>query len=186
MTETFSTMLPLGTIAPDFKLLDIRSGEQVSLYDVQSSVATIIIFMCNHCPYVKHILPKLIEVVKIYQLKGISFTAISSNDVTRYPEDNPEAMKLAIKKYDFTFPYLYDETQAVARAYQAVCTPDFFVFDDKLACVYRGRFDDSTPGNGHPVTGRDLRQALDALLTGKPISAEQKPSLGCNIKWKEN
>lgn len=185
MAETPSTMIPLGSKAPNFSLLDVTSGNYLSLNDLKSDQATVIIFMCNHCPYVIHIRAKLLEVAKIYQAKGVSFIAISSNDVLTYPADGPDEMRNEAKKCNFSFPYLYDETQATARAYQAACTPDFYLFDKDLSCVYRGRFDDSTPGNNRPVTGADLCKALDCVLSHKPVSSDQKASVGCNIKWKK-
>ena len=185
MAETPSTMLPLGTRAPDFKLIDTQMGKVVSLGELKSDQATVIMFLCNHCPYVKLIQSKLVDVAKKYQSKDVSFIAISSNDVKNYPADSPELMKVEAEKNGYTFSYLYDETQAVAKAYQAACTPDFYVFDKNLACVYRGRFDDATPGNGRTVTGGDLSLALDNLLAGKAIAADQRPSVGCNIKWKK-
>jgi thiol-disulfide isomerase/thioredoxin len=186
MAITPSNMLPLGTIAPDFNLPDTRkNGEFISLQNAKSQIATVIMFICNHCPYVKHIQSKLAQVAKEYQKKGVNFIAINSNDVKNYPADNPEQMRLEVEQNDYTFPYLYDETQEVAKNYQAACTPDFYIFNDKLACVYRGRFDSSTPGNSIPVTGEDLTLALDHLLMGKPITHPQLPSVGCNIKWKE-
>jgi thiol-disulfide isomerase/thioredoxin len=185
MAKTPSTMIPLGTKAPDFKLLDTLSGKELSLQELKSPIATVIMFICNHCPYVKHIQLKLIEVAKTYQAKGISFIAISANDATNYPDDSPEKMHLEAQHNNYPFPYLYDETQAIAKAYQAACTPDLYVFDKNLACVYRGRFDESTPGNEIPVTGNDLSQVLSQLLAQKPILSEQCPSIGCNIKWKK-
>lgn len=185
MSETSSTMLPLGTKAPDFNLPDVVSGKMLSLNDIKSKNATVIMFLCNHCPYVKHIQDKLVETADHYQAKGIQFVAISSNDAETYPSDGPDKMKLEAQKNLYSFPYLYDETQSTAKAYHAACTPDFFVFDKDLRCVYRGRFDNATPGNAHPVTGKDLSDALDNLLVGKPISAIQHASLGCNIKWKK-
>jgi peroxiredoxin len=185
MAETPSTMIPLGTQAPDFKLPDTRSGKQLSLQELQSDKATVIMFICNHCPYVKHIQTKLVNVAKTYQQKGVSFIAISSNDIVNYPDDSPDKMKREAELHHYTFPYLYDETQKVAKAYHATCTPDLYIFDKTLSCVYRGRFDESTPGNGKPVTGNDLTQALDNVLAGKPVSQDQRPSVGCNIKWKK-
>lgn len=186
MALTPSTMIPLGTLAPNFKLQDVCSGKLLSLDDIKSTThATVIMFICNHCPYVKHIQTKLIEVVKNYQQKGIAFAAINSNDATHYPDDSPDHMQQEAKIKGYTFPYLYDETQEIAKAYQAACTPDFFVFDKNLACAYRGRFDDATPGNANRVTGHDLTQALDAILMNKPVSENQKASVGCNIKWKK-
>lgn len=184
MAETPSTMIPLKAKAPEFRLLETQSGTFVSLSESQSDRATVIMFICNHCPYVKHIRAKLLEVVNHYQPKGIRFIAINSNDAKNYPADSPEKMKEEAEKYHFSFPYLYDETQMVAKAYRAACTPDFFVFDNNLLCVYRGRFDDATPGNTHLVTGRDLTQALDNILAGIAVNPDQKPSVGCNIKWK--
>lgn len=185
MAETPSNMLPLGTVAPDFSLLDTVSHKTLSLRELKSEKATVIMFICNHCPYVKLILPTLVDVANRYQQKGIHFIAISSNDAKDYPADSPDNMTLEARKQGFTFPYLYDESQTVAKAYQAACTPDLYLFDDKLKCVYRGRFDAATPGNGQPVTGEDLIQALDAVLTGNRVNQEQKPSVGCNIKWRK-
>lgn len=185
MALTPSTMLPLGTKAPDFMLPDAVSGKFFSLAEIKSDVATVIIFMCNHCPYVKHIQNKLVEVVKKYQAQGVQFIGISSNDVEKYPADSPEKMREEAHAHDYTFPYLYDETQDVAKVYQAACTPDLYVFDRDLLCVYRGCFDDSTPGNGVMVTGKDLSAALDAVIAHEAVDSEQRPSVGCNIKWKK-
>lgn len=185
MAETPSTMLPLGTKAFNFSLLNVVSNKNVSLDDVKSNKATVIMFICNHCPYVKHIQSKLIEVANHYQKKGIQFVAINSNDVKNYPADSPDNMKREAEKKGYVFPYLFDETQEVAKAYHAACTPDFYVFDKDLLCVYRGRFDDATPGNSNPVTGEELTQALDTILMGKVVDQNQKPSVGCNIKWKK-
>lgn len=184
MAETPSKMIALGTKAPAFKLIDTRNNQLVSLDDIKSNVATVIMFICNHCPYVKHIQNKLVEVAKKYQDKGVSFAAINSNDVEKYPQDAPNFMQLEAIHHGYSFPYLFDETQEVAKSYQAACTPDFYIFDKDLECVYRGRFDDSTPGNQRPVTGKDLCDALDAMFANEPVNADQKPSLGCNIKWK--
>ncbi len=184
MAATPSTMMPLGTIAPDFTLLNTVTGEMVSLQDLKSDVATLIMFICNHCPYVKHINAQLVKLANDYQSKGVSFIAISSNDVENYPDDSPEKMKQVAQQLGYPFPYLYDETQEVAKAYQAACTPDFFLFDKDLKCVYRGQLDGSRPKNDVPVTGKDMRAALDAVLAGKPVNPEQIPSIGCNIKWK--
>lgn len=184
MSATPSNMLPLGTIAPDFSLVNVVTTQQQSLTELRSNRATVIIFMCNHCPYVLHILVTLIDVAKKYQAKGIQFIGISSNDVTRYPDDSPEKMRELVAQYKLPFPYLYDETQQVARAYNAACTPDIYVFDDHMACVYRGQFDNSRPGNKQPVTGADLTQALDCILEHKPVPMQQIASIGCNIKWK--
>jgi len=185
MSETPSTMLPLGTKAPDFKLIDTVSNEEISLQAMKSNSATVIMFICNHCPYVKLIQTKLVEVIQYYQTKKINFVAINSNDINNYPADAPERMKEEALLHHYTFPYLFDETQTVAKAYQAACTPDFFVFDKNLECIYRGRFDEATPGNGKTVTGKDLSHALDAVLTGKNVDPHQYPSVGCNIKWKK-
>ncbi len=182
MAVTPSTMIPLQTKAPNFELIDVLRGKLVTLEDRKSDKATVIVFMCNHCPFVKHILPGLIEVADKYIRKGISFVAINSNDVETYPDDSPEHMKTVAE--GLGFPYLFDETQSVAKAYHAACTPDFFVFDKDLKCVYRGQFDDSRPRSDIPVTGHDLSEALDAVLAGRPVSENQKPSIGCNIKWR--
>lgn len=184
MTLTYSTMLALGTTAPDFHLPDAVTGEVMSLHDVQGEKATVIMFMCNHCPYVQHIQDHLPPLANDYQLTGVSFVAISSNDIDSYPDDAPDKMKAVAQRLGYPFPYLFDETQEVAKAYQAACTPDFYIFDQDLKCVYRGQLDDSRPGNLIPVTGKDVRQALDHVLSGEPVNADQKPSMGCNIKWK--
>lgn len=184
MAETASTMLPLETVASDFRLPDTE-GNPVSPDDYKEAPALLIIFMCNHCPFVKHVLDVLVELVEEYQAKGVAVVAINSNDVENYPEDRPELMAKLAREKGFTFPYLYDETQEVAKAYHAACTPDFFLFDAERKLVYRGQMDDSRPGNGVPVTGSDLRAALDAVLEGKPVPTDQRPSLGCNIKWKQ-
>lgn len=184
MAETASTMLPLGTTAPDFTLIDTRTNDVVSLQKYKSPTATVIMFLSNHCPYVKHIQQKLVEIVNHYQKKGISFIGICSNNIAKYPDDSPEKMKLEAEKLHYSFPYLFDETQTVAKAYAAACTPDFYIFDKNLQCVYRGCLDESTPGNNKPVTGDHLKNALDNILEGKPVNPEQRPSLGCNIKWK--
>lgn len=184
MAQTPSTMLPLGTRAPDFTLPDTVSGSRLALADLKSPVATVIMFICNHCPYVLHLRGGLAALARDYQPRGVSFVAISANDVEHYPDDAPDRMTVFARANGFTFPYLYDETQSVARAYEAACTPDFFVFDGALTLAYRGQFDDSRPGNGRPVTGAAIRAALDAMLDGRPVSADQIPSVGCNIKWK--
>ncbi len=184
MARTPSTMMPLGTRAPDFSLPDTVSGKQLSLQELRSQTATVIMFICNHCPYVKHVNAELVRLATEYQAKGISFVAISANDADNYPEDAPEQMQIAARELGYPFPYLYDESQAVARAYDAACTPDFYVFDGNLACVYRGRLDASTPRNEEPLTGADLRAALDAVLANEPVSEAQLPSIGCNIKWR--
>lgn len=186
MAETPSSMIPLGTKAPYFKLFDTHSGKYISLDDVKSEVATVVMFLCNHCPYVRHIHDYLIAFVEAYQAKNVSFIAICSNDAKAYPADSPEKMHELSEKAHYTFPYLYDETQEVAKAYHAACTPDFFVFDKNLHCVYRGRFDDATPGSSRKPSGADLGAALDQILTGQPVDSQQLPSIGCNIKWKKN
>lgn len=185
MAKTPSTMLPLGTIAPDFTLIDARSELAVHLNAIKSPIATVIMFICNHCPFVQHIQTQLAKVAKHYQAQGIVFIAINSNDIDAYPQDGPIFMRETAATFDYTFPYLFDETQAVAKAYQAACTPDFYIFDGNLACVYRGQFDGSRPGNTIPVTGVDLTQALDNILAKKPVAEKQLPSIGCNIKWRE-
>jgi peroxiredoxin len=178
-------MLALGTAAPDFSLLDIN-GKTVSLSDFRGKKGLVVIFMCNHCPYVKHVAPELVRVVKDYADQGIAFVGISSNDAEAYPDDSPAAMKLEAAKHGYTFPYLYDADQSIAKAYRAACTPDFFIFDANQRLVYRGQLDDSRPKTDRPLTGKDIREALESLLAGKPISEQQKPSIGCNIKWRPN
>ncbi len=186
MAATPSTMIPLGTQAPDFTLPEVVYGKPISLEDVRGAQATVIMFICNHCPYVLHINEELVRLANDYTPHGCSFVAISSNDVELYPDDAPDKMKYHALEFGYPFPYCYDETQDVARAYKAACTPDFFVFDAELRCVYRGQFDDARPGNGIPPNGHDVRAALDALLRGEAVSQEQKPSIGCNIKWKKS
>ena len=183
MALTPSTMLPLGTTAPDFKLPD-TNGRTVSLADFKNAPALLVLFICNHCPYVKHIRGGLAQLAHDYAPKGAAIVAINSNDVANYPDDSPARMKEEVKAAGYTFPYLYDETQAVAKAYRAACTPDIYLFDKNHKLVYRGQLDDSRPGSNLPVTGKDLRAALDAVLAGKPVSPNQKASVGCNIKWK--
>jgi peroxiredoxin len=176
-------MLPLGTRAPAFTLPG-TDGARISLDDFKAAPALLVIFMCNHCPYVKHVRQDLARLAKEYQEKGVAVVGISANDVAGYPEDSPEMMAREKTEAGYTFPYLYDETQAVAKAYSAACTPDFYVFDRERKLVYRGQMDASRPGNAIAVTGKDLRSALDAVLAGEPVSADQRPSMGCNIKWK--
>lgn len=185
MAQTASTMLPLGTKAPDFKLLDTLKNENVKLANCQGLNGTVIMFICNHCPFVKHVNAELVRMAKDYKPKGINFIAISSNDVENYPQDAPDKMKENAEKEGYIFPYLYDASQLVAKAYDAACTPDFYIFDHQLNLIYRGQLDDSRPGNGIPVDGGDIRNALNALLNNQPISPNQKPSMGCNIKWKQ-
>ena len=175
-------MLPLGTVAPDFRLPD-TNGKTVSLADFKGAPALVVMFICNHCPYVVHIRAELARAAKDFQAKGAAVVGISSNDAVEYPQDGPDKMREEIKLAGYTFPYLYDESQAVAKAYRAACTPDFFVFDKDLRLVYRGQFDDARRGNTLPITGKDLRAAVDAALAGKDVPV-QKPSIGCNIKWK--
>jgi thiol-disulfide isomerase/thioredoxin len=184
MAFTESTMLPLGTPAPDFTLPDTVSATYLSLQDLASDRATVIMFLCNHCPYVLHVNPEIVRIVKDYEPKGVKFAGISSNDAAQYPDDGPDRMTIHAERVGYTFPYLYDETQEVARAYDAACTPDFYVFDKDLKLVYRGRIDGARPKNDLPLTGEDLRAALDAVLEGQPMPEKQYPSGGCNIKWK--
>ena len=185
MAATPSNMMPLGTIAPEFSLFDTISGEQLSLSSLQGSKGTLVLFICNHCPYVIHIKDQLIAIAQQYAEQGISTIAISANDVENYPQDAPDKMLELMVAWGNPFAaYLYDETQEVAKAYLAACTPDIYLFDKGLACVYRGRLDAATPKNDVPLTGEDLRNALDALLAGKPVIEQQVPSIGCNIKWK--
>jgi len=186
MAATPSNMLPLGTQAPDFKLYDTISGKYLTYKDIKGENGTVIMFICNHCPYVLHVNSEIVDIANTYKEKGIGFAGISANDVKNYPQDSPELMPKHAKKVGYRFPYLYDETQETAKAYQAACTPDFYLFDAKDKLVYRGRLDESTPKNNEPLTGKDLRRALDLLLEGKTIpDEEQKPSIGCNIKWKD-
>lgn len=183
MAATESTMLELGTIAPHFALHDTDGGV-VCVDDFWQSRAFLVVFLCNHCPYVRHIRDAFAEMAREYQARGVGIAAIMSNDVETYPQDGPEGMKAEREAVGYTFPYLYDETQQIARAYRAACTPEFYLFDADRKLVYRGQFDDSRPGNGVPVTGSDLRAALDAVLDDRPVPADQKPSIGCGIKWK--
>jgi len=184
MARTESTMLDLGTIAPELALTDVVSGKKVRRDDFRGKDALLVMFICAHCPYVKHIESTLGALGRDYAGKPLGIVAISSNDATTHPADGPEGLKAQAHAQGFVFPYLYDETQDVAHAYQAACTPDFFLFDRDFRLVYRGQYDESRPGNGVPVTGEDLRRAIDTVLAGKPVPAEQRPSLGCNIKWK--
>jgi len=177
-------MLPLGTTAPDFALPDVVSGKTVSLTDFSKAPALLVMFICNHCPYVKHVQAGMAQMAKDFQARGVGVVAISSNDVQNYPDDSPEKMKEEAVRAGYTFPYLFDGSQSVARAYRAACTPDFFLFDAEHKLVYRGQMDDARRGNSLPVTGKSLRDAVDAVLESKPVSPHQIPSLGCNIKWK--
>jgi peroxiredoxin len=176
-------MLPLGTPAPDFTLPD-PSGQKVSLQDFAPAPALLVAFLCNHCPFVKHVRSEFAALAREYQAKGVAVVAISSNDAVAYPQDGPEKMADEVRNFGYTFPYLYDESQAVAKAYHAACTPDFYLFDKSHKLQYRGQMDGSRPGNSEPVTGKDLRAALDAVLAGRTPATEQQPSVGCNIKWK--
>jgi peroxiredoxin len=184
MARTETIQIPLGFKAPDFKLLDTVSDKYFSLQDLKGEKATVIMFICNHCPYVIHVNKQIVSVANDYSSKGISFIAISSNDVETYPQDGPELMKINAKDNNYPFPYLYDETQEVAKAYHAACTPDFSIFDKDLLCVYRGQLDDSRPKNDSISDGKDIRAALDNILNGLPVSKKQFPGMGCNIKWK--
>ena len=183
MARTPSTMLPLGTEAPPFRLPNV-DGTQVSLDDFEGAPALLVAFICNHCPFVIHVADEFAQLASEYQSRGVAIVAISANDVSTHPADSPEQMVHEAESRGYTFPYLYDETQEVAKAYRAACTPDFFVFDKDRRLVYRGQMDDSRPDSGIPVTGADLRAALDAVLAGKAVPETQKPSIGCNIKWK--
>lgn len=184
MALTASKMLPLGKIAPSFSLTNVVSDESETLDKLLGSSGTLIVFMCNHCPYVIHLLDSLVAFARKNKALGINTIAISSNDVTRYPEDHPDHMKALALEKSFDFPYLFDEDQAVARAYDAACTPDFYLFNNEKKLVYRGRYDQSRPGNEFPINGNDLQTAIDAMLSGLPIAEQQYPSMGCGIKWK--
>ena len=183
MAAVSSTMLPLGTAAPDFRLPD-ANGTTVASADLKSAPALVVMFICNHCPFVKHIRDGLAKFGRDYLPRGAAVVAINSNDVANYPEDSPAKMREEARATGYTFPYLYDESQAVAKSFHAACTPDFYVFDGERRLAYRGQFDDARPGSSTPVTGKDLRAAVDAVLAGKPVGANQKPSIGCNIKWR--
>jgi peroxiredoxin len=184
MVLTASTMLPLGTKAPDFHLPNVVSGETISLANFADKKVLLVMFICRHCPFVKHIQNELTKLGQDYRTSDLAIAAISANDAEKYPDDAPESLKALALEQGWQFPVCYDETQATAQAYTAACTPDFFLFDSDRQLVYRGQLDDSRPSNGKPVTGTDLRAAIDTALAGKPISTEQKPSIGCNIKWK--
>lgn len=185
MALTPSNMLPLGTTAPNFVLTDAVTNKPVSLQKIRGEKGTVVMFICNHCPYVKHVNEELVRLCNDYRVTGFGFVAISSNDIDKYPEDAPKKMWETARKYNYPFPYLFDEDQEVAKAYDAACTPDFYLFDDELKLIYRGQLDNSRPGNGIPVNGRDLREALDNVLNNNPQRKDQKPSMGCNIKWKD-
>ncbi len=187
MVLTSSKMVPLGTSAPEFSLLDVISQRKITLEEISlNKKGVVVMFLCNHCPYVKHIQKALIKFTYAYLKKGIGFVAINSNDVVNYPDDHPNCMREIAIQWKYPFPYLYDETQEIAKIYQATCTPDFFVFNDKYQLVYRGKFDLSSPGNGFPVTGEILAYALNCVLANKMIDKKQCPSMGCNIKWKSS
>lgn len=185
MALTPSNMMPLGTEAPNFILIDAISNKPVGLKDVQGEKGTVVMFICNHCPFVKHVNEELVRLANDYRVTGFGFVAISSNDIENYPQDAPKFMREVARKENYPFPYLFDETQETAKAYAAACTPDFYLFDAALKLVYRGQLDNSRPGNGIPVNGRDLREAMDNILNNNPQRKDQKPSIGCNIKWKE-
>lgn len=185
MAAVNSTMLELGTKAPKFSLTDTVTGNKVELKDFRGNKALLVMFICNHCPYVKNIKEGLVKYAADYLSKGVGIVAISSNDVENYPDDSPEKMKEDAEKLGYPFPYLYDKDQEAAKAYMAACTPDFFLFDEKHELKYRGQFDSSRPGNDEPVTGKDLREATDKILKGEPVPEKQIPSIGCNIKWKK-
>lgn len=185
MALTESNMLPLGTEAPNFTLPDTVSGKNMSWSDIATDKATVVMFICNHCPYVIHVNPEIKRLTDEYAAKGVGFVAISSNDVANYPADAPHLMTKLVQDEGFNFPYLYDESQEVAKAYDAACTPDFYVFDGEKKLAYRGRLDDSRPNSGIALTGKDLREALDTVLSGGTVSERQYPSAGCNIKWKK-
>jgi len=186
MARVETYQITLGGEAPDFNLPDVSSGESVSLSQVRGEKATVVMFICNHCPFVVHVIDELVQLGKDYKDAGVGFVAISSNDVVNYPADHPDMMKALAQEKHFPFPYLYDESQEIAKAYTAMCTPDFSVFDQDLKCIYRGQLDNSRPGNDEPINGEDLRCVLDAALIGSTCIAEQKPSIGCNIKWLNN
>ena len=185
MARTASTMNELGMEAPDFKLLDTITDHLITLNEIRGERGTLIMFICNHCPFVKHVNDELVRLANDYRPLGFGFAAINSNDIQNYPEDNPENMKENASKHQFSFPYLFDGTQEIAKKYDAACTPDFFLFDSELKLVYRGQLDNSRPGNGIHPSGRDIREAMDAILANRPVTATQKPSIGCNIKWKQ-
>jgi peroxiredoxin len=184
MARTPSNMIPLGTIAPEFYLKDTNSNNTFSFEDLKGSKGTLVIFMCNHCPFVLHVIKEIVMIANDYRVQGLGVVAISSNDIEKYPEDSPEKMTQFAFENKIDFPYLFDETQEVAKAYDAACTPDFYLFDNQNKLFYRGQLDDSRPGNGIPLSGNDLRSAIDALIYNRTMSEIQKPSIGCNIKWK--
>lgn len=185
MARTESSMISLGTIAPNFHLKDTNSNDFFTFSDCKGEKGTLVFFICNHCPFVHHVIDEIILVANDYRVQGIGIVAISSNDATQYPEDSPELMTEFAFENKFEFPYLYDESQEVAKAFGAACTPDFFLFDNQDKLVYRGQLDDSRPGNGIPLSGNDLRGAIDSVLYNRTVNPNQKPSIGCNIKWKK-
>lgn len=184
MSKTASNMVPLGTVAPEFYLKDTNSNEWFSFSDLKGEKGTLVMFICNHCPFVHHVLEEIVMIANDYRVQGIGIIAISSNDANKFPQDTPEMMTEFAFENNFEFPYLYDENQEVAKAYNAACTPDFFLFDNQDKLVYRGQLDDSRPANGIPLSGNDLRGAIDGVVYNRVINPDQKPSLGCNIKWK--
>ncbi|MFH6997256.1 thioredoxin family protein [Flavobacterium sp. FlaQc-57] len=184
MARTPSNMVPLGTIAPDFRLKDTNSNNEYSFKDLKGSKGTLVMFICNHCPFVLHVIKEVIMIANDYRVQGLGVVAISSNDIEKHPEDSPELMTEFAFKNKIDFPYLFDETQEVAKAYDAACTPDFYLFDNQNRLFYRGQLDDSRPGNGIPLSGSNLRSAIDALIYNRSLNEIQKPSIGCNIKWK--
>ncbi|WP_149208143.1 thioredoxin family protein [Flavobacterium johnsoniae] len=184
MARTPSNMIPLGTIAPEFYLKDTNSNNVYSFEDLKGSKGTLVIFMCNHCPFVLHVINEIVMIANDYRVQGLGIIAISSNDIVKFPEDSPELMTDFALEHKIDFPYLFDETQETAKAYEAACTPDFYLFDNQNKLFYRGQLDDSRPGNGIPLSGTDLRNAIDALIYNRILNEIQKPSIGCNIKWK--
>ncbi|MEO5945175.1 MAG: thioredoxin family protein [Chitinophagaceae bacterium] len=184
MARTYSEMIALGTVVPPFSLPDTVSEKLISIENIKGDKGTLIMFICNHCPFVVHVNEELVKLANDYKEKGIGFLAISANDIVTHPGDGPDKMKAMAEKLNYPFPYCYDETQGVAKAFGAVCTPDFFIYNNDNQLVYRGQLDDSRPGNGIPVTGNDIRKALDNLINDQPVATEQRPSIGCNIKWK--
>ena len=184
MALTPTKKIPLGFLAPEFNLLNPVTNKFENLNDLKSDIVTVVVFMCNHCPYVIHVLDQLVQISNDYKSKKVRFIGINSNNIISHPEDSPEKMKKLVKEYNIPFSYLFDETQEVAKAYDAACTPDFSVFDKNIKCVYRGQMDSSRPGNNEPINGRDLREVIDLILNNQPIKKEQIPSIGCNIKWK--
>lgn len=184
MARTYSEMIKLGTTIPTFMLPDTVTGNQISYDKIKGAKGTLIMFICNHCPFVVHVNDALVKLANDYKQKGIGFLAISANDMVKHPDDAPDKMKAIAEQLQYPFPYCYDESQEVAKTFGATCTPDFFIYNDKKELVYRGQLDDSRPGNGIPVTGIDIRNAFDQLIADQPIATEQRPSIGCNIKWK--